>query len=242
MWAPQLDALSERFTVINVDFRGHGQTPMTPEGTDPAMTGPLSIRDLTRDMLTVLDQLGYERAIFGGLSMGGMASLRAALDHPDRVRALMVFDSDGGRESRLRILKLKAMLHTVRVIGVEPFMSQVAREMFGRTTLKTNPELIDAWIPRFRGVSLDTMGRYLYMLEHRDSVLHRMASIGIPTLIVCGEEDKALPPRHSEAIAAAIPGSQLHLVQEAGHLCTLEQPDVVTGLMLDFLERAAIAD
>ena len=140
------------------------------------------------------------------------------------------------------VLKLKAMLRLARIIGVDPFMPQVGREMFARTTLKKNPALVEAWMPRFRSVTLDTMSRYLTMLEHRDSVIHRLASISVPTLVVCGVEDKALPPRHSEAIAAGIPGAELHLVQDAGHLSTLEQPDVVTGLMMDFLESNGLAD
>jgi len=232
MWAPQIRSLSTGHTVINVDFRGHGKSELGDER--------FTIYDLKNDMLSVLDDIGVREAIWGGLSMGGFASLRAALENPGRVRGLMILDSAARVESRMRILKLKSMLSAARVVGMKPFMPQVVREMFSRHTIRQNPELVAEWKPRFMEVTLDIIAKYLHMLESRDDLIPRLSQIHKPTLVLAGEDDQALPVICSKEIADDIPDSKLVIVKDAGHLSTLEQPEIVTEHLMNFLDRFSV--
>src|SRR5580704_4940145 len=89
MFDAQVAALAGEFRVITWDQRGHGGTPAP---------GPFTYWDSARDVLALLDHLGVERAVLGGMSQGGFLSLRAALTAPDRVRALVLIDSQAGQE------------------------------------------------------------------------------------------------------------------------------------------------
>ncbi len=96
MFAPQVQALAPEFRVITWDQRGHGRDQRGHGGT-PAH-GPFSYWDSARDLLGLLDHVGVERAVLGGMSQGGFVSLRAALLAPDRVRGLILIDTQAGQE------------------------------------------------------------------------------------------------------------------------------------------------
>src|SRR5580704_5824578 len=89
MFEPQVSALAPEYRVITWDERGFGET---------RATGPFSYWDSAGDVLALLDHLGIEQAVLGGMSQGGFLSLRAALLAPDRVRALVLIDSQAGTE------------------------------------------------------------------------------------------------------------------------------------------------
>ena len=229
MWAPQIRSLSTGHTVINVDFRGHGKSDLGPKA--------FTVYDLKDDMLAVLDDLGVNEAIWGGLSVGGFACLRAALENPDRVRGLLILDSDAGVDSRMKVLKFRSMLAAAHVIGLKPFLSQVVREMFGRHTIKHNLELVAQWKTQFLKLTLKTISRYMPMLGSRDDLVSRLPQIDKPTLVLVGEDDNALPVSCSQQIADGISDAKLVIVKNAGHLSTLEQPEIVTEHMMNFLDR-----
>lgn len=88
MWAGQVPRLAAEYRVVNVDLRGHGESGLARE--------PFNLDDLVQDVLAVLDELEIPSPVWAGLSVGGMVALRAALHVPDRVRALILFDTDAG--------------------------------------------------------------------------------------------------------------------------------------------------
>ncbi|MDX1623109.1 MAG: alpha/beta fold hydrolase [Gemmatimonadota bacterium] len=183
--------------------------------------------------------LGIGRAVWAGLSIGGMVALRAALERPGRVAGLVLLDTDAGAETTLAKWKYRAMGWTARALGMRPLLPAVARLMFGETTRETKPELVEAWKGRFAATHVPSMLTILDALVRRDAVVDRLGGIDVATLVLVGEEDEALPPDRSREIAAGIPGAGLELVPEAGHLTALERPGVVTGAMAEFLEGMA---
>lgn len=227
MWREQVPALSTKFRVINPDLRGHGRSSH--------VTRPFSLYDALSDVIAVLDQLGIERAIWCGLSIGGMVALRAALTHPGRVTGMVLLDSDAGPETGLRKLKFRAMGAGTRVMGLRPFLPSIARLMFGVTTRRSNPTLVDEWRRHFAGSHLPSVLRCLEVLMHRDSLLGRLDQITVPALVLVGEEDRSLPPLRSRRIHDRLPHSTFRLIPAAGHLSSLEQPAPVTDAILGFL-------
>ncbi len=228
MWAPQISRLAEARQVVNVDYRGHGRSGRVER--------PFTLYDLVDEVVAVLDHLQIERAVWAGLSIGGMVALRAALTAPERVSGLILLDSHAGAEGLWKKLKYRAMGWGARLVGFRPFLPAVLPLMFGRTTLGVNRTLVETWKEKFAAMDLPSMFHALEALVRRDSVVARLGEIRVPALVLVGEEDRSLPVADAEEIHAGLPDSRLVVIPKAGHLSTLEQPQAVTEAMLEFLD------
>jgi len=231
MWRGQVSALRSRYRVINPEFRGHGQSG--------PVTAPFSLYDAVRDTVGVLDALEIERAVWCGLSIGGMVGLRAALTVPERVSALVIMDSDAGAEITYRKLKYGAMGFMVRRVGVGPFVPTVSGLMFGATTRREQPELVDEWRQIFAEFDVPSALHCLDALVGRDSLLDQLPSIDVPCLVMVGDEDRSLPPPVSRRINDGLPNSEFVEIRGAGHLSALEQPGQVNDALELFLDRVS---
>jgi len=228
MWREQVPSLADKFRVLNLDFRGHGRSS--------EVTRAFSLYDAVSDVVAVLDELGIEKAVWCGLSVGGMVALRAALTCPERVERLVLLDTDAGAEAPLRKLRYYGMGLGAKLLGVGPFLSPIARLMFGATTRRENPTLVSEWEGEFLTVHVPSILRGLDALMQRDSLLARLPQIDVPTLVVVGAEDRSLPPPLARRIHELMPDSRLVEVSAAGHLSALEQPAPVNEAILNFLE------
>jgi pimeloyl-ACP methyl ester carboxylesterase len=227
MWMHQVPRLIERYRVINIDQRGHGRSV-------PA-TGPYELCDMVEDAFFVLDNLGIERAVWAGLSMGGMVAMHAAVTAPDRVAALLLLDTHAGEETTYKKLKYRAMSIGAKAFGIRPFFPAVIPLLFGRTTRAENQTLVDEWKPRFEEIHVPSLVRAVVALTRRPSIVRELGEVLCPALVIVGEEDASLPPHLSREIADALPNSSLVVIPKAGHLSALEEPEAVTEAMLGFL-------
>lgn len=228
MWAPQVEQLAERYRVVNIDERGHGRSGN--------LTEPFDLYDMVADVVAVLDALEIERAVWAGLSIGGMVAMRAAITVPGRISGLILVDTHAGAETPYKMLKYRAMALGVKTIGVRPLLPAISKLMFGSTTRRRNAELVKVWEERFASVDVRSMILGLGALVRRDSVLDRLRQIEAPSLVIVGDEDVSLPPPCSREIASALPNSSLVVIPESGHLSSLEQPEAVTETMMAFLD------
>ncbi len=232
MWRAQVASLERRYRIVTPDLRGHGASAPT--------TTPFTLYDAVGDALAILDHLQVARAVWIGLSIGGMVALRAALRHPDRVAGLVLLDSDAGEETGWHRLRYRAMALGVRSIGMRPFLPSIVRLMFGATTHREQAALVREWRDRMAAQDVPSMLRGLEALLGRDSVLGQLGEITAPTLILAGAEDRALPPAVSRRIHERLPGSRFQEIAGAGHLAALERPEAVNHAILDFLGSLAI--
>lgn len=229
MWAPQVGVLATRYRVINVDLRGHGKSTLPDR--------PFDLYDLVDDLLAVLDQERIGQAVWAGLSIGGMLAMRAALVAGERVSGLILLDTDAGAETAWNRLRYQLMAGAARILGTAPLVPQVIRMFFCARTRRTRPDLVRQWREEIASVPLVTIRRTVAALRHRDAVLTSLPSIRQPALVLVGAEDRPLPPTRSKALAAALPAAALQVIEHAGHLSALEQPNAVTAAMLAFLDR-----
>jgi pimeloyl-ACP methyl ester carboxylesterase len=225
----QVAALERTHRVINIDLRGHGRSGPSDS--------PFDIYDLVDDVVAVLDTEGVESAIWMGLSIGGFLSLRAALTRPERVRALVLMDSDAGPESAWKKLKYATMKWGLRTVGLRFIVPAVMPIMFGETTLRSRPELREEYFRRFLQLHVRSMSNGIDAITGRDDLLGRLKEITCPALVVVGEEDRALPVWKSRRLAAGIRGAELVVIPAAGHLSAVEQPEAVTDAIARFLAR-----
>jgi len=227
MWESQVPVLADRYRVINIDERGHGRSGNLAE--------PFDLYNMVDDVVAVLDHLGIESAVWAGLSIGGMVAMRAAITVPNRVSGLILVDTHAGAETPYKKLKYRAMAIGVKTIGTRPFLPAISKLMFGITTRRRDPELVKVWEERFASVDVPSMLLGLRALVRRDSVVDRLRSIEIPSLVIVGDEDVSLPVTCSKEIADSLPNSSLVVIPESGHLSSLEQPEAVTKAMQRFL-------
>ena len=216
MWGPQLRALSDRLRFLTWDIRGHGASD-SPE--DPAA---YSEEASVADMLAILDAAGVERAIVGGLSLGGYLSLAFHARHPERVRALMLFDTGPGYRSDEGRAKWNALAE------------RYARglEQKGLAALGGSPEVRESQHRHGpRGLALAARG----ILAQRDSrVIDSLPAIAVPTLVLWGEKDEAFV-KPGEYMAAKIPGARRIVLAGAGHAANLDQPAAFNAAVEEFV-------
>ena len=215
MWDGQVAAFADRWQLILWDMRGHGQSG---DPDDPAL---YSLEATVEDMAALLRHLGIGRAILGGLSLGGYVSLALHLAHPERVEALMLFDTGPGYRNP-----------EARAQWNERAQAR-ARDLEARGLALLGPES-DPRVGRHRsakGLALAARG----MLAQQDgSVIESLPGIAVPTLVLVGADDKNfIAP--CDYMAAKIPGAKRAVIPGAGHTANLDQPAAFNRAVAEFL-------
>jgi 3-oxoadipate enol-lactonase len=224
MFDPQVAALSPEYRVITWDERGFGNTHATE---------PFTFWDSTSDVLGLLDHLGIDRAVFGGMSQGGFISLRAALLAPERVRALILIDSQAGLEDPAAAPAYEQMEQIWLEQGPEPVRDVVAAIILGPAD---GPVDYAPWFAKWRQWDRAGLRLAFRCLMDRDDITGRLGEIGCPALILHGTADAAIAMERAEAVQAGIGGSAaLVRLEDASHAANLSHPDQVNAAMLEFL-------
>ena len=216
-WPEELRALPGR-RVVSLDLPGHGGS---------ASRGRPSVAGYARSVLEALDELGVASAVMGGHSMGGAVALSLALDAPGRVEGLVLV----GTGARLRVSP--AALEATADPGAAATAAQVLAEVsFGAGAGEAlRRELAEAYEAAAPG------------LVHGDllacdafDVMDRLGEIHVPTLVVCGAEDRMTPPKYARFLRDRVAGARLELVPGAGHMVMLERPAAVATAVGAFLD------
>ena len=227
MFDAQVAALAPEYRVITLDARGHGGT---------LATGPFSFWDLASDVLGLLDLLGIERAVIGGMSQGGFVSLRAAMLEPDRVRGLVLIDSQAGTELEANRAGYEEIHQIWLDQGPGPVQELVAAIILG-------PGQWDGWYAKWaeqyaRSVPGDPgqLNWPFQTLMDRDDITGRLGEIGAPALIVHGSEDAAIPLDRAETMRDGLAGPVTFTVIEgAPHASNVTHADAVNAELVSFL-------
>lgn len=225
MFDPQVEALRGRHRVISWDQRGHGETEF--DG------GPFSYWDSAEDLAALLDRLGVERAVIGGMSAGGFISLRFALLHPGRVAGLVLIDTQAGLEDPANVAAYDSMKEVWVTEGPsDQLLEMVAAVILG--DYAGRPEWIAEWRQR-PAAELDP--KYRNLME-RDDVTARLGEIGAPAVVLHGEVDAAIPLERAEALCAGLSGCRgVVVVPGGGHASNLSNPEFANRVIEEFLDR-----
>jgi pimeloyl-ACP methyl ester carboxylesterase len=222
-WDGQHRALADRYRVISWDLRGHGQT-VSPD--DPAAYSlPLTVADIR----ALLGHLGVERAVIGGLSLGGYVSLAFYLAHPEMVEALVICDSGPGYRN-----------DTARAQWNERAFARAAElEAKGLALLETRSREVRESRPRQRSAQALAHATRGILAQQGSTVIDGLPRIDVPTLVIVGDQDTPfLAP--CEYMAKKIPGARLELIAGAGHSSNLDQPEVFKRVLRVFLDSLPI--
>jgi 3-oxoadipate enol-lactonase len=229
MWQPQAAALAGEARMIMPDLRGFGQSEVTAP--------PYSMDRFADDLRELLDQMGIERAVLAGLSMGGYIAFAFYRKAPERVRALALLDtrpqpdSPEGREGR------KKAAETARSEGAAAIAKGLIPKLFSPKTLESEAPVVGQVRQMMERQPVDGIVGALAAMADRPDSTPTLTEITCPTLILVGADDVLTPPDASREMHAAIRGSQLEIIPDAGHLSTMEQAERVNAILSDWLRH-----
>lgn len=223
MWDDQFEALSERYELIRYDKRGHGKSTLGAKSE-------LTIDDLARDAIAVLDACGIARAHLCGLSIGGMTAMRIATLWPDRVLKVALCNTAPYMPPRET---WEARIATAKEKGLAPLVEGILGRWFTAPFHAAHPEKVD----RIRQMILGTQpaGYAACCAAIRDMDLRGpIRGIIAKTLVIGGTLDPGTTPADAELIASSIPDAKLVML-EAAHLSNIERAPEFTSTLLEFL-------
>ena len=226
LWAPQMGALVDRARCIAPDFRGFGES---------SKHGPFTIDQFADDVAMLLRNLGIERAVVAGISMGGYVAFALWRRHRSLVRALVLADTRAGADSDEARDKRIALIDLARARGSGAVADNQITGMLGKTTRTKRPALIDEVHRMLESASVEGIVGALEAMMARVDSTDTLATIDVPTLVVVGGEDVLTPLREAEIIHEAIRGSRLEVIEHAGHVSNMERPSAFNHVLSEFL-------
>lgn len=229
-WALQIPVLSEHFTVVVMQYPGYG----AEQGEDVEF----SIPNTATALASLLDELGLERVNLVGLSLGGAVSLQFALDHPARVRRMVLADTlSGVRTQHFRRFLEHALIGAIEQGGPDLMYEVNLIFAFSERYLAENEAQLEADKAAWRSIDV---ARYTAMLRSilDWSIDDRLHEIEVPALVLWGSEDIELPRVYSQRIADALPHAILSVIEGSGHKSCAERPDQFNKAVLTFLRES----
>ena len=223
MWDQQAAKLSEHFSLLRYDTRGHGQS------STPA--GPYTIEQLGRDVLGLLDGLKIEQANFCGISMGGMTGIWLGIHAPERIKALVLADTAavcGGPEF------WNMVIDTARK-GMDVVGDMMMPGWFTEGFIQRRPDVVNATLAMMKATKLEGFIACCEAIREMDQTAET-AKIKAPTLVTYGRNDVATPPELSKFLLAQIAGAEERITNGA-HISNQEDPEAFTQGVINFLLR-----
>lgn len=224
MFAPQVAALKSRYRCIAWDERGHGQTAT-------GVCAPFSYYDSADDLAALLTHLGIKQAVLVGMSQGGYLSLRCALTHPEIVRALVLIDTQATTEDPAKMPGYQAMLADWAANG----LSEQTAATIEYVILGEQWPGASVWREKWQKVAPADLLQSFQTLGTRDDISDQIGRIGVPTLVIHGDSDRAIELPRANAMADAIPNARTIIVPGAGHASNLTHPQIVNPAIDSFL-------
>ena len=229
MFAPQLDGLSDTYRVIAYDQRSR------TERWDEAYT----LADLADDLLGLLDELEVATCVLVGTSVGGFIAQELALAHPDRVDGLVVISARLGAyedEERTRFERTFGALDRDGAVPRE-FADWLAALILSERTREREVALVEHWLKRWCSRPARAVYREWRAWIEKEDHRERLAALTKPMLLVYGEDDSMLSLDRIAGATAELHDAEAVGIPGAGHVPSLENPDLVTSALGRFLER-----
>jgi pimeloyl-ACP methyl ester carboxylesterase len=233
-WALTVPALRERFRCISVDLRGHGLSgkPTEREG--------YALDLMAGDVTGLLSQLGIGECYLVGHSMGGMVAQEIVVSQPEQVRALVLVDTAAEVPKGLlyteRMKERERLMEIARTRDMGAVFDEQLRLNPQRELLEANEDFVRTWREQFMMTSPDAYIHCAHGLSTRESRLAELGQVRVPTLIVCGVSDEPFV-EPSRRMHEAIPGSELVMLEGAGHSPQWEAPVQFNEVLAGFLAR-----
>jgi len=236
IWAPQINAFSAKYQVIVYDARGHGLS------TAPAGEKNYSLENLVDDLANLIKHLDIQKAYVGGLSMGGAIALGYIAKYPEKVKALLISDIDGGFQTHDTKTEefMSKMWQENEIIATKWGMAELGRHRIANRTaprpVLQNQELQEKFLRRMAMMSTNGYIGIGKVLPLKAEWLRNVAKdISVPTLIMVGGDDEVIKPG-VKILHKHIAGSRYVEIKGSVHGTAEWYPDIFNSTVLNFLE------
>lgn len=228
MWRPQAEALSKAgCRVITPDLRGFGESALPSTA--------ISMSDYADDMVMLLDYLGIDKVVTGGMSMGGYVLLNLLERYPDRIAAPIFIVTKAGGDDEAGKAKRTALAEACLAQGILPVAEAFRNILFAPETIENNPGLLEEVYGWIRATDPAGAAHALIAMRDRKDYSPQLGQFKHPALVIAAEQDQAIPVENSRIIAAGLPDARLTILPAGGHLVNLEQPQKFNEAILEFL-------
>lgn len=232
VWYAPRATLSRAYQVITYDRSGCGRSPRGPGGC--------SIDSWVDELVDLLDRLSVDEAAVIGHSLGSMIAQRFAARNPSRTRALILAGGEAALSDEARaVLTSRAAL--IRERGLTAVVDPWLVGSLSEATRAENPALVGLLRAMFLANDDDSYAEQAEALRDAD-VTGDDPRIQCPALLLVGDEDRVTPLDWQRKISAAIPGSRIGILPSTAHMTMLEQPELFTAAVLEFLAKTYPAE
>lgn len=227
LFRPQLSALSDTYRTVAYDLRSR---------TD-RYEGPYDLSDLADDLAALLDALDIESIVLAGVSMGGFMALRFADRYPEHLRGIVLINSMAEAHTEKEREEYRQLATQIREQGMnaESLLDIGRDKMFGKTTIETNPGLVEHWIDRWRTYPAEAVYYAMHSWIDRDDFTAELSDITVPVMSVHGAQDSVLGPERTASMLDTLPYGREVVIPDAGHSAPIEQPERVNHALRGFL-------
>ncbi|MGW6449927.1 alpha/beta fold hydrolase [Lentzea sp. NPDC055074] len=226
MWRPQVEHFSAKgWRVITADLRGYGETTVVPGTT------PLDV--FAADVAGLLDHLGVEKFVLGGLSMGGQIVMQCVRAFPERLKGVILADTFAQAETEEGRRIRNEMADRLLREGMSGYATEVKWKMVARH----NPEVAEFVAGLMHNASPEGAAAALRGRAERPDHTRTLETITVPTLVIVGSEDEYTPVQDAEYMSERVPGSTLVVVDGAAHMPNLERPEVFNRAVEELLAQ-----
>ncbi len=227
IWDPITTALERDFRIVLYDKRGHGLSEATPQ--------PYRLDDHVGDVEALLAHLGVTRTAVVGLSVGGMIAQALAAKRPDLVSALVLCDT----AHKIGTATMwNQRIATVNEKGIDALAGPIMQRWFTPAYRRPdNPDFV-GYTAMLTRTTVDGYAGTCAALRDAD-LTESTRGLKQPTLCIVGEQDGSTPPALVRSLSELMAGARLEIVEGAGHIPNVEQPEVTAQLIGGFLRRHA---
>ena len=234
MWAPQVAGLADRYRVVTIDLRGHGESD--------APRWRYTLDQFADDVNGLLEHLGIAKATFVGLSMGGYILFALYRTRPELFHALVLADTRATADTPDARDARFSMAQIAYRRGASAIAELMLPKLLSPAVCEHRADLREHVRTIITGNQVSGIAGDLMAMEERPDSTPLLSAISVPTLVLAGEEDLASPPEEVESMAGQIPGSTFVRIPRAGHLSNMENPGAFNEALLSFLTSVENSD
>jgi pimeloyl-ACP methyl ester carboxylesterase len=229
IWNRVVPGLASEFRVLAPDLRGHGASP-NPPGSH------FSLSELEGDLAALLDAKGVPTAYVVGLSGGALLALRFALDRPDRVKGLVLISGSAYTDAQTRSV-VQRWRETLEKDGPDAFGLRLLKDLYYPDWIEAHLDYADIVREAVRHQDWTAANKWSDAMAKFDEK-SRIATLRIPTLIVQAMDDQVVDASHGRILRQSIPGAQIRILPETGHMIPVERPTETVESVRAFLRAA----
>jgi len=233
VWHDVIPGLAKEFLVLAPDLRGHGRSPAPADSQ-------FTFAEMMGDVLRLLADHELASAHFVGLSGGALLALRTTLDRPDCVRSLVMVSGAAYTDAHTRSVA-ERWAETYAKEGPDRFALRLLKDLYYPDWVEANLEFADTVREQVKHQDYGPAIRWAVGMRTFDE-RNRIALVARPTLIVQGMDDAVVDASHGRILRQSIPGSQIRILSQTGHLVPVERPKELVDAVVPFLRAVESAN